>query len=161
MTKELSIESIKKEIMDKLLNNVDIINYFKVDIEQGVSVSELYNNLIFDYESSYAVGDYITVEVSEYDSHRATKNGDMAYMVTIKMGLKNEEDVCAMSTVVAGIVNKLYPDRKRFSNIAFKSMDNNLSVNNYGWSNVPEVHRISLENRRDCKLHRMIMFELE
>ena len=162
MEKKLSIETIKKDIMDALLNNVDVINYFKEYIEKGTHISKLYNNLIFDYDLSCVVGDYIAVEVSEYDSPRATTIGDMEYMVTIKMGLKKEEKVYDMSTVITGIVNKLYPGRKKFSNVPFTTVDNCMSVSDYGYSsNYPIFNTVSLENKRSSQLNRMITFEIE
>lgn len=162
MTKELSIKTIKKELMDALLNNMDVINYFKEYIEKGTHISKLYNNFIFDYDLSRIVGDYIAVEVSEYDSPGATNIGDMEYMVTIKMGLKREEKVYDMSTVITGIVNKLYPDRKKFSNVPFTTVDNCISVNDYGYSlSYPTFNTVSLENKRSSQLNRMITFCIE
>ncbi len=163
MTKELSIENIKKEIMDKLMNNMEVLKYLEVErfLNEGYKIENLYNNFIFDYDSSHATGDYITVEVSEYDSQIGTNVNDKRYVVTIKMGLKREENVCNMASVITDIVDKIYPDRKRFSNVPFKIVDNCLSVNDYGYSPAPIVHMISLEDKRESSLHRMITFELE
>lgn len=164
MTKELSIESIKKEIINKLMNNMEVLKYLEADtkIAEGTRLEQFYNNYIFDYDLSYVSGDYITVEVSEYDSHRAINIGDMAYMVTIKMGLKKEENVCAMSIVITDIVNKLYPDRKKFSNVPFITVDNGVSVNNYGCtSSYPIFNTVSLENKRSSQLNRIITFCIE
>lgn len=163
MAKELSIESIKKEIIEKLMNNMEVLKYLKADkkVADGVNLEKFYNNFIFDHDSSHAYGDYISVEVSEYDSHGAINIGDMVYMVTIKMGLKEEENVCAMSAVITDIVNKLYPDRKKFSNVPFITVDNCVSVNNYGCSsNYPVLNTVSLENKRNGQLNRMITFEI-
>ena len=38
MTKELSIESIKKDIIGKLLNDLDILNHFKKYTEEGYNI---------------------------------------------------------------------------------------------------------------------------
>ena len=108
MTKELSIESIKKEIIDKLMNNMEVLKYLEADkrVAEGMKLNELCNVCIFDHDSSCACGNYITVEVAEYDTHRAVNTTDRTYGVTIKMGLKNEENICAMSKVITDIVNK-------------------------------------------------------
>lgn len=164
MTKELSIKSIKKDIIEKILNNMDVLKYLKAGqkVTDGINFEKFYNNFIFDHDSSRACGDYISVEVSEYDSHRAINVGDRVYMVTIKMGLEEEENVCAMSAVITDIVNKLYPGRRRFSNVPFITVDNCMSVNNYGGSfNYPVLNTISLENKRNEQLNRMITFEIE
>ncbi len=154
MANELSIENIKKEIMDKLLNSVQIINYFKKYIEEGTPISKLYNNVIFDYDSSHAVGDYITVEVSKYDSHKVTNN-DETYRVTIKMGLKEEKDICAMSILITDIVNKIYPNRRRFSNVPVVTVDNCVNINNYS------LNTVLFGNERSSQLNRMIVFYIE
>lgn len=164
MTKELSIESIKKEIIDKLINNMDLLKYLEADkkVSEGMKLNDLYNSCIFDYDSSCACGDYISVEVAEYDTPRAVNTTDRTYRVNIKMGLKNEENICAMSKVITDIVNKLYPCRKRFSNMPFVTVDNCVSVNNYGYTtNYPVFNTISLENKRNSQLNRIIAFEIE
>lgn len=162
MNKELNIENIKKELMDKLLNNVHIINFFREHIERyTVPISKLYNNFIFDYASSRAVGDYIAVDVAEYDSPTATTTEDRRYVVTIKMGLKREENVCEMSKVITDIINSLYPDRKNFSNIPFVTVNNCFKVNDNGYSPAPVLSMVSLENGRESQLHRMITFSIE
>ena len=164
MTKELSIESIKKEIIDKLMNSMEVLKYLEADkrVAEGMKLNDLYNNGIFDYDSSCAWGNYITVEVAEYDSHRTVNTTDRTYVVIIKMGLKNEEDICTMSKVITDIVNKLYPDRRKFSNVPFVTMDNCVSVNNYGDSAYyPTYYTVSLENKRNSQLNRMITFQIE
>ena len=47
MTKEISIENIKKEIIDKLMNNMDILKYLNAErlLNEGYKISNLYNNL--------------------------------------------------------------------------------------------------------------------
>lgn len=164
MAKELSIESIKKEIIDKLMNNMEVLKYLEADkkVIDGTKLEQFHNCFIFDHDSSHAWGDYIAVDVSEYDSHRAINFGDMTYMVTIKMGLKEEKNVCAMSIVVTDIINELYPDRKKFSNVPVITVDNCVSVNNYGYHpDYPTFNTVSFDNKRSSQLNRMITFCIE
>lgn len=135
MTKELSIKSIKKEIIDKLMNKMDILNYFEKYTELAdLKISQLYNTFIFDYDSSSVSEDYITVEVSEFDSKVNTT--DKKYQVVIKMGLEKEENICDMASKIVEIIEELYPGKKRFSNVPFKTMDNCISVDGYS-----DIHR--------------------
>lgn len=160
MTKELSIEGIKKEIIDKLMNNMDILNYFKEYTEsRGFTIPKLYNNFIFDYDSSRVPEDYITVEVSEFDVNKVTTT-DKKYAVVIKMGLEKEKDVCDMATKIVEIIEELYPDKKKFSNTTFKTMDNGISVDGYS-GYTPLLSSVYMKNERRDQLHRMISFEIE
>lgn len=161
MTKELSIKSIKKEIIDKLMNNMDILNYFKEYTEsKGFTISELYDNFIFDYDSSSVPDDYITVEVSEFNSDRSINITNKKYSVVIKMGLQKEKYVCDMATKIVGIIDELYPDKKKFSNTTFKTMDNCISVDGYS-GYTPLLSSVYMKNERRDQLHRMITFEIE
>lgn len=164
MAKELSIESIKKEIIDKLMNNMEVLKYLEADkrVAEGMKLNNLYNVCIFDHDSSCAYGNYITVEVAEYDTARVIDTMARTYGIAIKMGLKNEENICAMSKVITDIINKLYPDRKRFSNVPVVTVDNCVSVNNYGYhTDYPTFNTVFLENKRSSQLNRMISFYVE
>ena len=160
MTKELSIESIKKEIIDKLMNNMDILNYFKEYTEsKGFTISKLYDNFIFDYDSSSVPNDYITVEVSEFNSDRSINTTDKKYQVVIKMGLQKEKYVCDMATKIVDIIEELYPYKKKFSNTTFKTTDNCISVDGYS-GYTPLLLNVYMDNKRYDQLHRMITFEI-
>ncbi|MBQ6995586.1 MAG: hypothetical protein IJN64_14035 [Lachnospiraceae bacterium] len=163
MVKELSIESIKKDIIDKLMNNMDILKYLEAErrVAEGTRLEEFFNRFIYDHDTTCAGANYISVEVAEHDGSCITRVGDKKYVVTIKMGLEWEENVCALASVVAGIIDKLYPNRRKFSNVPFKTVDNCLSVSDYGYSQTPIFNMISLENQRKSQLHRMITFEVE
>lgn len=157
---ELNIKNIKKKIVDSLMNNIDILNYFaKYTETEGLKIEQLYNTLIYDYDCSTVGYDYITVEVSELESAIKTNIDDKKYQVVIKMGLQNEKKICDMSCVVANIINKLYPYKKNFSNTSFKTIENCISVENYGGyiSMIPDAF---LHNTTHKQLHRMIVFEI-
>lgn len=161
MTKELSIKSIKEEIVDKFLNNMEILQYLKAErlIDEGYTFPQLYNNLIYNYDVECVGGNYISVEVAELDKSVTTSIGDKKYAVIIKMGLEDEEKVSDMSSVVTDIVEKLYPYRKRFSNVAYRVIENNISAeNNYL---MYTFYNTILSSKKNEQLHRMITFEIE
>ena len=123
MTKELSIENIKKDIIDKLLNDLDILNHFKKYTKDGynIPISKFLNQLIFDCDATNVGEDYISVEVAEHEINRPVIPDYKKYIVSIKMGLKKEYDICKMATTVTDIVNGLYPERTNYSNLPFKT----------------------------------------
>lgn len=97
MTKELSIDNIKKDIIDKLLNNLDILNHFKKYMEEGYPISKFLNQFIFDCDATNVGEDYISVEVAEHEINRPVIPDCKKYIVSIKMGLKKEYDICKMA----------------------------------------------------------------
>ena len=139
MTEELSIENIKKELIDKLLNNMDILKYLNAEmlLKEGYKISNLYNNLIYDYDVPDIEGKYIAVEVAEYINASIQK-----YAVSIKMGLVDKEYLDSLASVVKKIITELYPHKKRFSNVPFHTK-------RYGYNN--DIHH---------ELNREITFEI-
>jgi len=162
MTNELSIKSIKTEIVEKLINNMEILQYPKAErlIDEGYTIPKLHNNLIYDYDMECVGYNYISVEVTESDKPTATKTGDKKYTVIIKMGLVDEEKVCDLSSVVTDIVDKLYPTRKRFNNVAYRVIENSISAETYDYP-VSTFINTTLNDKRNMQLHRMITFEIE
>lgn len=158
MTKELSIKSIKKELIDKLINNIEILRYLDAEklCKEGMKLENFYNQIIFDYDRDVNC-DYISVEVSEVDLTTASKIGDKKYIVTIKTCLKHEKYLCEMTDIVSGIVEELYPERKRFSNTPYRVINNSISADTWGST----LMYTTLRNDRDDLLHRMIKFEIE
>lgn len=158
--KELSIKSIKEEIVNKLLNNMDILQYLQAEelLKEGYTITNLRNNIIFDYDAGYREN-YISVEVAEADL-RISTNTDKKYMVVIKMNTRKEEKMCDMSYVITDIVNELYPYRRNFSNTAIRVNDNCISVDNYGYSCIPTFSQTTLQNDKVEHLHRIITFEI-
>lgn len=157
MTNELSIKGIKKEIIDKLMNNMDVLNYFKKYTAEGFTISKLYNNFIFDYDSSGVPEDYITVEVLEFDVDFKVNTTDKKYQVVIKMGLEKEENVCDMASKIVEVIEELYPDKKKFINTTFKTMDNCITVDGYSGF-TPMSLNVYMDNKRYNQLHRIITF---
>ena len=72
------------------------------------------------------------------------------------MGLVDEEKVSDMSSIVTGIVEKLYPYRKKFKNVAYRVIENEISVRN-GYP-VSTFYYTTLDGRKTEQLHRMITF---
>ena len=145
MTKELSIENIKKEIIDKLMNNMDILKYLNAErlLNEGYKISNLYNNLIYDYDIPDIEGNYIAVEVAEYTKVLNTNALNQEYTVSIKMGLIDKKYLDSLASVVKKIITELYPHNKRFSNVP-------LHTKRYGYNN--NIHH---------ELNRVITFEIE
>lgn len=145
MTKELSIEKIKKELIDKLLNNMDILKYLNAErlLNEGYKISNLHNNLIYDYDIPDIEGNYIAVEVAEYTNTLNTNASNQKYTVSIKMGLVDRECLDSLAAVVKNIITELYPHKKRFSNVPFYTK-------RYGYNN--KIHH---------ELNRVITFEIE
>lgn len=158
--KDLSIKSIKEEIVNKLLNNMDILQYLETEsfLKEGYAITDLRNNLIYDYDMGYGEN-YISVEVAEADLHTST-NAGKKYIVVIKMNTRDEENVCDMSSVIADIVNKLYPGRRNFSNTSIRVNDNCISADSYGFSCMPTFNQTTLKNNKVEHLHRIITFEI-
>jgi len=144
MTKELSIATIKKELMDALLNNMDILKYLQVEkyLDRGIKMTNIYNTLIFDYDASNINGDYIAVDVAEHE-YSPLANAGHDFIVIIKMGLVSEKDLDKMSEIVKDIITKLYPNRERYSNIPIKMSTK--------YQDIGDIE----------KLHRMIKFTIK
>jgi len=157
--KVLSIKNIKEEIVNKLLNNMDILKYLETEsfLKEGYN-SNLRNNLIYDYDMGYREN-CISVEVAEADLH-TSMNDAKKYMVVIKMGTRNEEKVCDMASVVTDIVNELYPYRRNFSNTSIRIKDNCISADSYGYSWMPTFAQTTLYNDKVEHLYRIITFEI-
>lgn len=132
MMKELNIESIKKEIIEKLMNNMDILNYLEVGrlLNDGYKISQIYNNLIFDYDVSNKTGDYISVEVAEYEYSQIEINDSRKYIVEIKIGLNNESNLDKITSVVKEIVSKIFPNRKNYCNVPFYTKESGMNFFN-------------------------------
>ena len=149
MTKELSIEKIKKKFIDKFLNDMDILNYLEAEklLNEGYMISQLYNNLIFDYDVSRKTGDYISVEVAEYEYSQTEAGDSKKYIVEIKMGLCNESNLDKIASVVKEIVSKLYPKRKRYCNVPFytKERDSDFFNNEITYNILNRVIKFEIE----------------
>lgn len=123
-TKKLSIETIKKEIIDKLVSNYKVLEYLLQEIrenDENYNITHICRDFIFDYDSCNNKGSYIAVEVAE----RERKIYNKKYVVSIKLGLRYKENLDKFASLVKVIVSELYPNRYELSDVPFytKSYD--------------------------------------
>lgn len=141
MTKELSIEMIKKEIISKFMSKTEIERYLKQGKE---TIDEIYDVFIYDHDITNGVNsNYIAVEVAEYEESKVSINDTKRYTVSIKIGLEHKENLDKLASVIKDIVSDLYPDRNKYSNIPFYGTDYDFNGHEYKG------------------LNRMITFEIE
>lgn len=131
MTKELSIENIKKELIDKISNNSDILEYFENYVREIGSMSALKeygtkyikDNYIFPYDmSSSAYGSFIAVEVNEEEStgfDGLKTYAKMYYRVNIMVALEDGKALDKISVLLGKIATELYPDRFSYKNTVY------------------------------------------
>lgn len=115
--KEMSIESIKKELIDELVNNLDILNYLEIYKDEYIRLSKIHNSYIYDYDNPNVTDNYITVDVAEYESTNTAIRDTKKYIVSIKMGLVHDYNLDKLSAIVKRIVLKLYPYIRTYKNV--------------------------------------------
>lgn len=117
MTKELSIKSIKKELMDALLGDMRIINSFSNKGEK--KVKDYIGTNIFGYLNEHSSCDYTDTYIN-FDVMKSRGCYDVFVILkTHKDLVKNEAVNCLddISECIEEIVNELYPYHKSFSNV--------------------------------------------
>lgn len=116
--KEMSIESIKKEIVDNLKNNLYILQYL-----DDSTCSTIYSHTVLGATSciyNYDIeleGSYISVEVEEHESSISAQNDHKRYKVIVKIGTDKTKNLDDLAALVKEIIVKLYPNRKNYSNV--------------------------------------------
>lgn len=141
--KEMSIESIKKEIVDKLKENFDVLKFMSNHIYTSYNSDTVSSAIcsIFNYEIE-TEGNYISVEAEEYEFSVCNSNDHRKYKIIIKMGLEKERYLDELASVVKKVITGLYPNRKNYSNVP--------------------IYRKSLyDTTTTYVLNRKIMFEIE
>lgn len=144
--KELSIESIKKELIDKLVNNMDILRYLEVEKQDGVKLSQVQNTFIYDYDKPNVTGNFITVDVAEYVSSKTNIRDFVKYIASIKIGLQHANNLDSMAAIIKEIVLNTYPYIKKYNNVP-------IYVKKYGCA-YPYEHEHN-------ELNRLITFEIK
>lgn len=125
--KELSIATIKEELMDAFLNNVQIINSFNNKYGNVKKTTDYIGKNIFSYLDEYT--DYCTTDTYVNFDVSKSKNGydvlinlkahkDMLYC---KNEVVNSLDV--ISDAIEELVKELYPYNKFYSNMPVRSGD--------------------------------------
>lgn len=126
MTKELSIENIKKELIDKISNNTVILEIFRKHEylkDEGKFLREygdsfIKDNYIFDHYVS-DLADYISIEVdeNEYPIYgNSKKEIRKSYKVSILVTLTDTSELDRLSILLGDIATELYPDRYNYNN---------------------------------------------
>lgn len=132
MTKELSIENIKKELIDKISNNEEVLEYFENhyhknvanDILKQYGIKAIMKDIfIFAHDISASNMDmFISVEANEEEVYTLTTSGREAktlYKVNIMVALENNYDLDKMSVLLGQIATELYPDRYDYKNSVY------------------------------------------
>ena len=125
MTKELSIEKIKKELIDKISNNSDILEYF----ENYLHGEESHKHCLKEYGMKYIKDNFIfanDMSVLGYDNFIAVEVNEeegtgldgviMYYRVNIIVTLEDYKDIDRISVLLGKIATELYPDRFSYKN---------------------------------------------
>lgn len=128
MTKELSIENIKKELIDKISNNSNILEYFENYLHDEEShkhclkeygMKYIKDNFIFDNDMSVLGYDnFIAVEVNEEEG-TGLDGVKMYYRVNIIVTLEDYKDIDRISVLLGKIATELYPDRFSYKNTVY------------------------------------------
>ena len=122
MTKELSIENIKKKLIDKISNYSDILEIFRkheYSKDGGKYLREygdsfIKDNYIFNHHVS-DLADYISVEVDE-DEYLINEDIRKSYDVSIWVSLTDTSELDRLSVLLGDIATELYPDRCNYGN---------------------------------------------
>lgn len=150
--KELSIESIKEELIDKFVNNMEILRYLEVERHNDVKLSQARNTFIYDYDNPNITGDFITVDVAENIFSKANIRDSVKYVVSIKIGLEHKRNLDNIAAVIKEIILRAYPDIKKYSNVP-------IYVKKYGYE---YLNGCAYSNEREHnELNRMITFEIK
>lgn len=119
MKNELSIETIKKEIIDNISNNMEVLKYLEIEKHDGIKLDNICNNLIFPYDIPNCEGDYISIEVAEYERSQTSIRDSKKYVVSIKIGLDNKNNLDVMASLVKGVILKVFPYIRKIDNEPF------------------------------------------
>jgi hypothetical protein len=125
MTKELSIENIKKELIDKISNNSDILEYFENYLQshkyclKEYGMKYIKDNFIFANDMSVLGYDnFIAVEVTENEL-LICGNMEKCYNVNIIVTFEDCKDIDTISIILGNIATELYPDRSNYRNTVY------------------------------------------
>ena len=149
MTKELSIKSIKKELMDALLGDMRIINSFSNKGEK--KIKDYIGRNIFGYLNENASCSYTDTFIN-FDVMKNRGCYDVFIILkTHKCLMKNEAVNCLddISVCVEEIVNEVYPYHKSYSDVPVDVVSDDYVRRNIKFSLRPldkDGYEKSLEN---------------
>ena len=128
MTKELSIENIKKELINKISNNSEILEYFENYLRgeefhkqslKEYGMKYIKDNFIFANDMSvFGYDNFISVEVTENEL-LICGNIEKCYNVNIMVTLEECKDIDRISVLLGKIATELYPDRSNYRNTVY------------------------------------------
>ena len=157
MTKELSIKSIKEELMDAFLGDMRIINSFSNKGEK--KVKDYIGMNIFGYLNENASCSYTDTFIN-FDVMKNRGCYDVFIILKVdKYLIKNEAVNCLddISECIEEIVNELYPYHNSFSNVPVNVVSDGYVRRNIRFSLRPidkDRYERSLENNstdsEDC-----------
>lgn len=157
MTKELSIKSIKEELMDAFLGDMRIINSFSNKGEK--KVKDYIGMNIFGYLNENASCSYTDTFIN-FDVMKNRGCYDVFIILKVdKYLIKNEAVNCLddISECIEEIVNELYPYHNSFSNVPVNVVSDGYVRRNIRFSLRPidkDGYERSLENNstdsEDC-----------
>lgn len=135
MIKELSIENIKKELINKISNNSDILEYFENYLRgeefhkhslKEYGMKYIKDNFIFAHDMSISgCNNFISVEVTE-DEMSICEKTEKYYTITIMVNLEDKNAMGTISVILGNIATELYPDRSNYRNIVSSIEDRQL-----------------------------------
>ena len=119
----MTITEIKKNIINRIMDDRKIINNFNAKGYNYEKISDLKDTVIFDYANLLCGKDFISVEVSEFDRVMATETGQKDFSITIDFGLyqiyqNGENKLDELAESLKKIVYELYPEAKKYKNVA-------------------------------------------
>lgn len=129
MTKELSIENIKKELIDKISSNEEVLEWFKNNDNvkwSGMDVRDFVKEYVIFNNSVAALNEYhenfIAIEVGEHElgykkDAEGEKNIKPYYCVIITIAYEDDNLIDKLSVLIGKIVTESYPDRYNYDNL--------------------------------------------
>lgn len=132
MTKELSIESIKRELMDALVGDMRIITSFT---NKEKKATDYIGNNIFNYlddivDNICRIDTYINFDVNRLsDKYDIVIQLKMHRDMAVNKDSKHVNCLDALSKYIEEIVNELYPYRKLYSDISVGCINRHIRRN--------------------------------
>lgn len=152
MTKELSIKSIKEELMDAFLGDMRIINSFSNKGEK--KVKDYIGRNIFGYLNENAICSYTDTFIN-FDVMKSRGCYDVFILLKTHKDLVKNEAVNGLDDIsecIEEIVNELYPYHKSYSDVPINMVSDGYVRRNIRFSLRPidkDGYERSLENDKE------------
>lgn len=120
MRRNLNIETITKELVERIANNSEVLEFFKKsETIEEFGIKYFQNNLVCGYDlSSTGCKDFISVLVDEYEGNRhvTDQSISMTYKVQIIVSHEDKSLLDRLSMLIGDIVTEAYPNRGGYCN---------------------------------------------